>query len=79
MTFTDDDLKRLKELMFTEFEIEDIDAQNILNLLARLEAAERAIFSLQIIRGCCLMDKTHFHGDEDSLVKAWRKSAGKDK
>lgn len=72
MTFTDDDLKRLKE--DCERNIKAIplrrwsyQADSILALLARLEAAEFAL---------------HYYLTETSIkeperVKAWRKAAGK--
>ena len=83
MTFTDDDLKRLKESAnkkdrpyYDAWEALTVDKINA--LLARLEAAERIVtwkcrcrFSLQSIlsgeHGCA----------RDVLIENWRKAAGR--
>ena len=75
MTFTDDDLKRLKKNVEGQFSVtvhkptwDEIEA-----LLARLEAAEKVLERFE---------KTHNkdHGSGCSvcfLMEAWRKAAGK--
>ena len=69
MTFTDDDLKRLKERAdFHRFDTNGLMSREIFDaLLARLEAAEKVI------------KKYHTWEDwDDSAYKAWRKAAGRE-
>lgn len=61
MTFTDDDLKRLKERNPLQMK-----GAEILYLLARLEAAEK-----------CLEAANQEGGIDSNLFKAWHKAAGK--
>lgn len=63
MSFSDDDLKRLKEWAYTKNEGE------ILCLLARLEAAENCIYHLLNPR---TKEKT-----DCTCIADWRKAAGK--
>lgn len=69
MTFTTDDLKRLKEWCLTKAAPTDWteqDSKGILSLIARLEAAEKFCRWLEF-------------DDNDisrELIKAWRKSKG---
>lgn len=79
MTFSDDDLKRLKEgYWFHRVPINNIgqseswvwcDGDKVLALLARLEAAEKA---LDLYAG---MFSTY--GESYEAYKDWRKAAGK--
>ena len=65
MTFTDDDLKRLKEDVNEEGSSYRIPTEDLFALLARLEAAERVILET---------DERHLPLD---AWQAWRKAAGK--
>lgn len=73
MTFDDNDLKRLKEhalsLERTEY-IPVTEAQDILALIARLEAAEQVIKAIE--------DEEISDWLCGYSLKAWRKVAGKD-
>ena len=90
-TFTDDDLKQLKERQANEsgmdFEWFEIDNDVLEALLARLEAAEKAMYELRGFYVCRThgcpndgMDRaTECDHDKRSLVpfEAWRKACGK--
>ena len=76
ITFTDDDLKRLKENIHKPHEgcslentLENISNYDILALLARLEAAEKVCENVNKY----LRDPRSFYG----MLYAWRKSARK--
>lgn len=69
MTFTDDDLKRLKEAAH----VFDHEGVKLSALIARLEAAEAIVpFAISEHSGCGKKDCRMF-GD----IAAWRKAAGK--
>jgi hypothetical protein len=74
MTFTDDDLKRLKEKM-PNLNLGNplvLERHQAVSLLARLEAAENAVESAD---GC---DKGEVDSAQMRLdIKSWRKWAGK--
>jgi hypothetical protein len=87
MTFTDDDLKRLKALPLGEVSLFLLQEGKLGALLARLEAAERAVFSLETVtrwmreeryKKLSAPDLVWLEGAEIGL-EAWRKAAGKDK
>lgn len=73
MSFTDNDLKRLKEALSGELPRfsywAKADLQVLVNLIARLEAAEDYV--------ALVADGGPFGTDDESAYKAWRKSAGK--
>lgn len=89
MSFTNDDLKRLKlqinNLLAQEpAPLINIDFKICLALLARLEAAENALVDPKDMDECgfCVGgdDEEFFHAKDCELVKtyeAWRKAAGK--
>jgi hypothetical protein len=62
MAFTDDDLKRLEE-MLQRYDLSDVTFEQWNALLARLEAAER------VCRAAHMVD--------EGTMNAWRKAAGK--
>jgi hypothetical protein len=71
MAFTDDDLKRLKEIA-TERLVYPMSNETLKALLARLEAAEKLI----LLRGTHLPNAT-ITREIETAVWAWRKAAGK--
>jgi hypothetical protein len=74
MTFTDDDLKRLKDsIMRDGTQVHDM-RNLLLPLLARLEAAEKCIRTghTENIHGQCMLDCKLCRNQE-----AWRKAAGR--
>lgn len=65
--FTDDDLKRLKDLLLKGHLYSDLVLdKDLLALIARLEAAEKIV-----------QDKIDRGWGDHPLVKAWAKEAGK--
>lgn len=81
MTFTNDDLKRLKEIMdrFIDLPYDKsgfiINAQDLIALIARLEAAEKVCEYLHI---CASREGYPDRDDEfEELKEAWYKVAGK--
>ena len=72
MTFTDEDLKRLKEAMDTP-SLRACRAFGVPDLLARLKAAELAISNL--VGTCCFANKCSH--EETKTLAEWRKVAGK--
>jgi hypothetical protein len=88
MTFTDDDLKRLKEFLLAQDPSDpEFMPKTYLALLARLEAAEKLWEALRN-RGACYcetyegkrtidLDHTRQCKEEVEIVKAWREAAGK--
>ena len=73
MTFTDEDLTRLKDKAERSNTYTNMDCDKVLALLARLEAAERwALFM-------CNADQYDLRNLEqiERLARAWRKVAGK--
>lgn len=98
MTFTDDDLKRLKGAILAILKEDGrtsiyLQMIQVTSLLARLEAAELGVASLQAIgalpEGYCFCpsdrDANSSHNknhvgecfDARKAIQAWRKSAGK--
>ncbi len=71
MTFTDDDLKRLKLRLSADYFVRNkfVDAQEMEALLARLEAAEQYIDAIEI----------NGFNDPETRIKEnlWHKAAGK--
>lgn len=77
MTFTDDDLKRLKEdvQVFERLEVSPFSSKEaIAALLARLEAAERIVNRMCVHAGPWRGKLDDCFKDD---VKAWRKASGK--
>lgn len=75
MTFTDDDLKRLKEDI-DGYEREQFDdwgmsVDEVKRLLARLEAAE------ELLEECNLVWVRHNSDIAEKLFEAWRKACGR--
>ena len=70
MTFTDDDLKRLKDRIksYVKWDVRDgpLDAEGYALLVARLEDAE-----------VCVEDYESLVWHDKTKVEAWRKAAGK--
>lgn len=68
MTFSDDDLKRLKHILIEDKKLGTLDQgvfiDELLALLARLEAAERFLEGYSDLK-------------DDPTYEAWRKAAGK--
>jgi hypothetical protein len=64
MTFTDDDLRRLKVMTIEQPEVVDLWSLKLEALLARLEAAEAVIAQ-------------HDLYETEAEMEAWRKAAGK--
>lgn len=73
IVFTDEDLKRLKDLMmgFPNSAVSSLDVGEIRALLARLEAAEKVCEAAQYMKR--LIYSARFNAD----MEAWRKAAGK--
>ncbi len=69
MTFTDDDLKRLKEII--QARGFDWEIYNVRALLARLETAERVCERVE------LSQNTGEAFIYEGLIVAWREAAGK--
>lgn len=67
MTFTDEDLKRLKDHANEKYWRFYCDSKVVNPLLARLEAAEEYIDHLQQCDGC----------NDEIAYKIWRKACGK--
>lgn len=86
VSFSDDDVKRLKAKFHYE-DVQTVTWYDIGRLLARLEAAERGVFSLEtVIRWMCQEgrydkltagDLVLLQGAQITL-EVWRKAAGKD-
>ena len=68
MSFTDDDLKRLKSDLEKHIVIDLIQDQG-LSLLARMDAAEAVLLEIERFNNGILTDTSEF--------RAWRKAAGK--
>lgn len=69
MSFTDADLKRLKENgMSVNTEIHQYDYEMLQALIFRLETAEKALLATSIIR----------NARHKQLMGAWKKSVGKE-
>ena len=82
MTFTADDVKRLKELAFKEIVKVEIDNVHLQALVARLEAAELCLIDSGITEEKCHYDhhgncQAHFVSDP-CPVKAWLKVCGRE-
>ena len=84
MSFTDDDLKRLKSDLEKHIVIDLIQDQG-LSLLARMDAAERGIFDLETVVRWMREEKRYEKLSAADLVwlqsaefrlKAWREAAG---
>ncbi len=73
MPFSDDDLKRLKELLESgeEWKADEVDI-DLIALLARLLAAENVCRATKGI-----WDRGNMTLELDQALEAWRKAAGK--
>lgn len=74
MKFTDDDLKRLKELLPYKNHVMNISHETLSTLLARLEAAEKAVYHLTQVFEDDMgsVEYTYGIGDEaDQALEAW--------
>jgi hypothetical protein len=71
MTFTDDDLKRLKEIHIPKIQAVTLSYDKFFALLDRLEAAERCLVPSTDYCLVCYCE------DCESKREAWRKAAGK--
>jgi hypothetical protein len=69
MTFTDDDLKRLKKHLSGVAQLGTYPREKLEALIARLEAVERVIAD----GDCCILDCPM----ADEAMDAWRKAAGR--
>ena len=76
MSFSDEDLKRLKEIFecSPQIDVHGFTDENFKALLARLEAAERIVNRMCVHAGSWRGKLDGCFKDE---VKAWRKAAGK--
>ena len=84
MTFTADDVKRLKELAFKEIVKVEIDNVHLQALVARLEAAEALIEYTHDDEDCPKTfiaipesERKPCHCGLDAAYEAWRTAAGK--
>ena len=81
MTFTDDDLKRLKEdVASDDINKKYTSIEKMKALLSRLEAAEYCVNKLADLNG--FLDKPIYDGEGhvvsiSNLINNWRKAAGK--
>lgn len=76
MTFTDDELKRLKAETVDDHTHDGpfLSAERMLALLARLDAAEKFITESRCQNGCYCDNECEKHLP---LEKAWRKACGR--
>lgn len=79
MTFTDDDLKRLKEFLPYKLHVFSISHGTVSTLLARLEAAENIAAWGCHTRRCSVKLDEACDCEMPILFKAWRKACGRDK